>query len=150
MKKHIMIFIPIVILITACGAQDISGDKVPSLVLNTLKAQYPLSSDVEWEEHGDLYEAEFDMNDSIEVSARIDQAGKMVMQKQDIPLSELSSAIKTAIQNQYGEYVIDDVEKIQKEGAVYYQIELKGTSKKELNLIFSDDGKEEKNISPLD
>lgn len=150
MKRQIMIFIPMVLLIISCNGQDISRDKVPSLVLNTLKAKYPVSNDVEWEKHGNLYEAEFDINDSIEVSALIDETGKMVMQKRDVPNSELSSAIRTVIQNQYKDYMIDDVEKIEKEGAVYYQVELKGTLKKEVNLIFSTDGIEEKSISYWD
>jgi len=150
MKREIVILIPLAFLIASCKGQNITKDKVPSLVSNTLKAKFPSTSDVDWEKHGNTYEAELDMNDSTELSVRIDESGKILMQKQDIASSELSINIATTIQNQYPGYTLDDIEKIDKDGTIYYQVELKAKGKKELNLVFSTDGKEEKNIAYWD
>jgi len=145
-----MITIPLALLISSCSSQSISRDKVPSIVLNTFKVQYPNSNDVEWEKHGSVYEAEFDMNDSTEIAARIDEAGKLLMQKQDLTIADLDPRVVAAIQGQYKDYDIDDVERVKKSGTVYYQVELKAMGKKEVNLVFSADGKEEKNIPSWD
>jgi len=150
MKRQIIIFLPLAFLIASCNGQNISRDKVPSLVLNTLKAKYPLINDVDWEKHGNIYEAEFDLNDSTEISVRIDEAGGLIMQKQDVPNSNLTSEIAAVIKSQYKDYTIDDVEKIEKDGVIYYQVELKGKNKKEVNLVLLPDGTEEKKISYWD
>ena len=101
MKKQIILLFPLALLMFSCSGQRISKDKVPSLVLNTLKAKYPLANDVDWEKQGNLYEAELDINDSTEISVRIDEAGKLIMQKQDAPESDLPSAIMMVIKNKY-------------------------------------------------
>ena len=150
MKKQIVILFPLALLMFSCSGQRISKDKVPSLVLNTLKAKYPLANDVDWEKQGNLYEAELDINDSTEISVRIDEAGKLIMQKQDVPDNDLSSAIMKVIKDKYKDYTIDDVEKIENNGAIYYQVELKGKGRKELNLVFSAEGREESTISYWD
>ena len=150
MKREILILIPLALLIASCKGQNIAKEKVPSLVSNTLKSKFPTSNDVDWVKHGNIYEAELDINDSTELSVRIDESGKVLMQKQDIAVSELSAKIIIAIQNQYPGYTVDDVEKIEKDGSIFYQVELKGKGKKELNLVFSTDGKEEENIAYWD
>ena len=149
-EKEILILIPLALLIASCKGQNIAKEKVPSLVSNTLKSKFPTSNDVDWVKHGNIYEAELDINDSTELSVRIDESGKVLMQKQDIAVSELSAKIIIAIQNQYPSYTVDDVEKIEKDGSIFYQVELKGKGKKELNLVFSTDGKEEENITYWD
>jgi hypothetical protein len=138
--------IPLALCIASCSSQSISRDKVPSIVLNTFKAQYPNSNNVEWEKHGNAYEAEFDVNDSTEIVTRIDETGKLTMQKQDLALNELDPRVMTTIQSQYKDYTVDDVERIQKGSNVYYQVELKARGKKEMNLVFSADGREDKSI----
>ena len=67
MKKQMILLFPLALLMFSCSGQRISKDKVPSLVLNTLKAKYPLANDVDWEKQGNLYEAELDINDSTEI-----------------------------------------------------------------------------------
>ncbi len=147
MKKQLLISISLGLITISCSSQNIPSDKVPSIVLNAFKAKFPVTNDVDWEKHKNLYEAELDINDSTEVTVLIDEAGKLVMQKQDIPVSELSSGIMAVLQNQYKEHRIDDVEKIEKDGVIYYQVELNVKGKRDLNLVFSADGREEKSIS---
>ena len=145
MKRLIFIFIPLALLIASCKGQKITKEKVPSLVFNSLKAKYPVATDIDWKKQGTIYEAELDINDSTEVSLRIDEAGNLLMQKSDILLTELPQVINAAVQRQYAAYTIDDVEKIEQDGGIYYQVEMKAKGKKEVNIVFSADGKEVKN-----
>src|SRR5688500_14090982 len=108
MKSQVFTLLFVVIIGSSCTGQNIAADKVPSIVLNALKAAHPNATDVEWEKHQKFYEAEFDINDSTDVSVRIDEAGKVVMQKQETPTARLPSGIINAIQQKYLEYVVDD------------------------------------------
>ena len=146
MKKFLFFTFPMALIATSCSSQNISRDKVPSVVLNTFQAQHPNSTGVEWEKHGDIYEAEFDVNDTLEIVTRIDEAGKLMMEKQDITVSDLDPAVLTAIQSRYKEYRVDDVEKIQKGSNIFYQVELKAQGKKELNIVLAADGSEDKSL----
>lgn len=150
MNRYYYIFTLLFFVVTACNNQNIQSHKVPSVVLNTLKAKYPVIQDVDWEKHNKFYEVEFDLNDSIEVTVRIDEAGKLVMQKQDIHVNELLATIIQTIQDKYNGYSIDDAERIEKDGLVYYQVELDGKGKKDLNLVFSAEGDNENNVSCWD
>lgn len=133
-------------LLASCSSQDIGSANVPSLVLNTLKAKYPLTNDVNWEKHGSFYEAELEINDGIEVSLQIDKTGTLLMEKLDVPGKDISPGILAVIKDQYIGYTIVDTELINNKGTIYYQVELKGKGKKKMNLIFATDGKEEKSI----
>jgi hypothetical protein len=145
MRKHLMICIPMLLLLASCSSRRISRHKVPSVVLNTLQARYSNATNAQWEKDGILYEAEFDLNDGLEVTARIDETGKLLMEKQDVAVGELSREVLSVLQNLYKGYTIDDAEKVHKNGIVYYQIELDGKGKKDTHLVFSAMGKEEKN-----
>src|SRR5688572_18251270 len=123
------------ILFSSCRAQDISEKKIPAVVLNSLKAKYPMAKKIEWEKHQTNYEAEFDVNDSAEISVKIDTGGNILMEKLDISQSELAPAVLATIEQLYKGYVIDDAEKINKAGVVYYQAELEGKGKKKLQLV---------------
>lgn len=149
MKHVILIFLSAAFITSSCNSQDISRDKVPSVVQNTFKAKYAAATDVEWEKQADVYEADFDLNNT-EISVRIDASGKVQMQKQDISVHELPAAVRTAIQNQYKDHTIDDADKIEKNGVVYYQVELEGKGNKDVKLVYTADGREEKSINYWD
>ena len=125
--------------LSSCS-QDIPAGKVPSVVLNTVQAKFGTASKIEWEKKNNLYEAEF-KKDSTEYAVYIDSAGKLVMYKLDINENELPTAVSAIISAQYVGYKIDDAEKIEKDGVTYYQVELEGKGKKDLELVFTADGK---------
>lgn len=147
MKGQLITLMAATLISTSCSSQDISASKVPSVVLNTLKTKYPAARDVDWEKHNNYYEAELDLNDSTDVTVRIDDAGTLLMQKQEISVQELPNSIMTVIQNQYKDYRVDDVDRIEKAGAVYYQVELNRKLKRDLKRVFANDGREEKSIA---
>lgn len=147
MKGQLLTVVAVTLMTISCRSQDISPNKVPSVVLNTVKAKYPAAQDVDWEKHSNYYEAELDLNDSTEVTLRIDAAGTLLMQKQDVSVYELPNSITTVLQNQYKDYHVDDVEKLEKDGSVYYQVELERNGEKDVKRVFAADGREEKTIA---
>ena len=137
--KYMILVVASLFSLYSCS-QDIPARKVPSVVLNTVQTKFVNANKIEWEKRKALYEAEFKM-DSIEYAVYVDSAGKLIMYKMDIKENELPAAVSEAIRTQYADYKIDDVEKIEKDGIIYYEIELDGKGKKDLELIFSTDGK---------
>jgi len=121
-------------------SQDIPADKVPSVVLNTVQAKFGTAAKIEWEKKSNLYEAEFKM-DTTEYAVYIDSSGTLVMYKLDINETQLPTEVSTIISTGYLGYKIDDAEKIEKDGITYYQVELEGKGKKDLELVFTADGK---------
>lgn len=134
------------VMAVACGSQHVSHNKVPSVVLNTLKSQYPTTNRVTWEKNHDVYEADVKINDSSEVTICIDETGKLIMQKYDISAVELPAQVIAAIQSRYKEYTIDEAERLERDGKTYYQVELNHTRKKDLNLVLLPDGNEDKKM----
>ena len=130
----------------ACGGSNIAQEKIPSVVLNTLKAKYPITNEVEWEKNKIGYEADVTINDSTKVTICIDEAGSLVMQKYDIPGAELPVQVVAAIRNKYQEYAIEEAERLEPAGRTYYQVELDHKRRKDLNLVFLPDGNEDKKM----
>lgn len=130
--------------ITIANAQDIPQSEVPSVVLNTFQQKYNDAKDVEWENKGDSYKAEF------EVGSRghdiwIDKTGKITKHKEDFPKKDLPQTIQQQIATEFKAYKLDDADKIEMDGKVFYQVELDGTSD-DRKILFTADGKVEENV----
>ncbi|HEY0057501.1 MAG TPA: PepSY-like domain-containing protein [Flavisolibacter sp.] len=132
----------------ACGQKADAG-KVPSVVVNALNARYNTAAGTEWEKKESHYEAEFTLNGK-ELEVQVDQAGKILAEKSDILANELPAAVTTTLQSSYKDYQVDDAEKLDRGGAVYYQVELEARGKKDLKKIFTSAGVEEKSLSYWD
>ena len=109
----------------ASCSQNITSADVPSVVKNALLTQYADAMHVEWEKEKDLYEAEFEINQT-EYSALFDASGKMVLVKTEIPAAEIPAAVQATISQKYQNKKIEDAEKIEKHGQVFYEVELDG------------------------
>ena len=136
--------IPISVVLLISCSEEIPSSQVPSLVLNVATDKYN-SNQIEWEKNGSLYEAEIEVNDSTEISLQINEAGKLVMEKQDIPKNLVPANILTKIEREFSGFQLHDVEKVEKDSRLYYQFELKSNGK-EFNLVFNEDGNEEKTV----
>ena len=134
----------------SCTGQRINEKKVPSVVVNTLKTKYPASTDVDWKKLNAVYEAEIDLSGNKEVKLRIDSTGTITMTKQDILQTELLPAILAFIGEKYNQYTIDDVHKVENNGKVFYQVDLDARNKKDVQLVFSSDGKEASSVTYWD
>ena len=140
MKTQLILFI-CAVAAASCSSKTIPPAKVPSVVVNTLHAQHPVAAGVEWERHKDYYEVEFDMDDSTDVTMRIDPSGKVLSGKEDVAINNLPASILQSIQTGYANYQVDAVEKVSIGGSVFYQLELDGKGSKDLKLVFGADGK---------
>ncbi|WP_291906393.1 PepSY-like domain-containing protein [Chitinophaga sp. CB10] len=106
-------------------AQDIPGSQVPAAIVKAFKLKFPRTSKVEWEKKGNSYEAEFKV-DRRDYKAIYDAAGKLQTYKREIRANELPAAVRNAISSQYKDYRIDEADRLEKNGKVYYQVELDG------------------------
>jgi uncharacterized membrane protein YkoI len=126
--------------VIAAQAQDVAAKDVPEAVKNALSQKYANATDLDWEKHGDNYEADFDV-DRIDHAAMIDPSGKILMTRRDVMEKDLPQGLRTAIGQNYKGMRVDDVEQVEKDGKTYYQLELdqKGQDKK---VVLAQDGKE--------
>ncbi len=125
------------------NAQDIPKSQVPSVVLNAFQSKFANATDVEWELKGDDYKAEFEIGKR-DHDVWIDKSGNIKKHKEDFPKSELPAAIKQKLQSDFPNYKIDDADKVEMEGKVFYQIELEGNNE-ERKILLNADGKVESN-----
>lgn len=140
--KTYMFVVALLICSTIMG-QDISQSQVPSVVVNTFISKFPKTTGLEWERKGELYEAEFDVK-NIDHKALLDLSGKLIMFKHDIRPSDLPKIVRNTIRNQYKGYRIDDVEKVDNDGIIFYQVDLDGQPNDQ-KLVITKDGKVESN-----
>jgi uncharacterized membrane protein YkoI len=137
--KGTMLFITAASFSVASCSQDIPAAKVPAIVQNTIQAKFSNAGKVEWEKKKGVYEAEFDIN-STEYTVHVDSAGTLMMYKLDIKETELPAAVMASISREHSGYTIDDAEKLEKDGVIYYQVELEATGKKDVKIVFNPDG----------
>ena len=141
MKTFILVVV--VFAYAAAMAQDIPASQVPLVVVNTLTEKFPKTTGLEWEKKRDLYEAEFDIK-NIDHKALIDATGKLAMFKHDIRSSDLPKIVRNTIRNHYKGFRIDDAEKLEKNGVIFYQVDLDGQPGDQ-KLVIAKDGKVDSN-----
>ncbi len=125
-------------------SQDIPSSQVPQAVLKSFSKYFPATSKVEWEKKGNQFEAEFDVKRA-DHKALFDANGQLAVYKRDINAGQLPQAVKQAIKDQYHNYKIDGVERVARNGHLYYQVELDGKPA-DLKLVFTRDGKLDSSI----
>lgn len=118
--------------------RDIPARDVPKEVMDTFNSAFSDARDIDWEKKGKEYEADFEIQ-NVDYSARFSADGDLIMQKQDITTSDIPEPVNAAIQKEYEGYYIDDVERIDKDGKVYFQVELDGKMR-DRKVVFSADG----------
>ena len=138
MKTPLMLFF-IIGLTSVSFAQDVPKSQVPSVVLNVFQAKFSNATDVEWELKGDEYKAEFEIGKR-DHDVWIDKSGNIKKHKEDFPKKDLPAAITEKLEKEFQTYRIDDADKIEMDGKVFYQVELENGSDKR-KLLLSADGK---------
>jgi len=124
--------------------QDIPASKVPSVVKNSFSTEFPDAYDIEWEKRKGDYEVDFEIKD-VDHSALFNANGELLMSKMDIRRSELPEALSEKIVQDYPDYRIDDVEKVDVDGRTLYQVELDGRPR-DLHVVYTADGQEDKDF----
>src|SRR5690606_31729358 len=98
----------------------------------------PQATEVEWETNQNNFEADFEVA-NVDYSAIIDTAGNIVMQKQDITTEELPEAVTATIGREFKDNEVSDAEKVEKNGEIYYQVEIDKTFSDD-EVVFTADG----------
>ena len=139
MKTCLLLFLTMLGLTPAACSQRLTAKDTPALVQNSVKARFPHATDLEWEKKKDLFEAEF-IQGQQEYSVLLDAAGTIRMIKQEIAATSLPATIAEVLKKNYAAYTLDDAERIEKDGEVFYQVELeKGL--REQHLVFGANGR---------
>jgi hypothetical protein len=137
--KSSIFFLSIFITICSCS-EELPAKKVPSVVQNSVKNKFPAAIDIDWKKNVSGYEAEFDLN-NVEYTVHIDSTGYLLLTKHDIKSEKFPVAVTTKINTDYNGYKIDDAEIIERDTMIYYQAELESNGKKDLKLVFFNDGR---------
>lgn len=123
-------------------AQDLKETEVPSVVMNSFKGQFADALKLEWEKKGNHYEVEF-KHGQTERKVVLDASGKVLLQKQEISLTELPASVTAAIKQNFSSYDLDEAERIEADGKTYYAVELERFFL-EKELVLTPEGKETK------
>jgi hypothetical protein len=142
MKSWLVLFCAVGFTLTA-SAQVIPQSQVPPAVLNAFQGKFASIPEVKWETKGELYKAEFKV-DKRGHDVWIDKSGKITKHKEDFPKKDLPAVIQQQITKEFKDYKLDDADKIEMDGKIFYQVELDGTSD-DRKVLFSADGKVQEN-----
>ena len=142
MKSWLVLFYIIGLTLNA-HAQVIPQSQVPPVVLKAFQEKFASATEVKWETKSELYKAEFKVNKRGH-DVWIDKTGKITKTKEDFPKKDLPAAIQQQITSEFKAYKLDDADKIEMDGKVFYQVELDGTAD-DRKVLFSADGKVQEN-----
>ncbi|KAA3436616.1 PepSY-like domain-containing protein [Rufibacter hautae] len=137
MKTMFLTMLAVAFALGGCS-QNLTATHLPSLVQNALQVKFPNAQNLEWEKEGSLYEAEFTLA-QVEHTALVNAAGQVVSHKQDIASADLPEVITLALKRDFQAFLIDDVEKVEKDGQVLYQVELENHNE-DLKKVFTANG----------
>lgn len=124
--------------VSVSAAQDLPQNQVPSLVLNAFQSKYTNATDVEWKLKDGLYQAEFEV-DTKDHNLWIDKNGTVKKHKEDFPKAQLPVAIREKIENEFKDYRIDDVDRLEADGKVSFLVDLDGKPE-DREVLFNIDG----------
>ena len=94
--------------------------------MNTFQSKFPNAQDIEWEKAQENFKVEFEL-DQTEHTALLSPDGLLMKYKYDMLLSELPEAVSQYLESNYETNEIDDVEALNIEESIYYQVEIDKT-----------------------
>ncbi len=140
MKKTILIVSATIIsFATIAFGQDILQSHVPSVIVNNFHQIYPKAHDVEWELDAERYKVEFKTGYGTDHEIWFDKTGKQIRHKEEISKSSLPKKVLDKISINFGNYRVDDVEKITESDQTIYKLELKSFTE-EWKVVFDNEG----------
>src|SRR5690606_24064662 len=100
--------------------------------------EFPEAVKPDWEKKRENFEVDFELNKA-DHTALFNNKGRRVMLKQEMALKLLPGPVVEKLQREYANYRIGDIDKIEKEGNIYFQVTLEGKFL-EKEEIFTEDG----------
>lgn len=128
MKNNFLILIAAIAISLSSSCQSIT---VPAAVTKAFNAKFPKATNVKWgKENAKEYEAEFKLNNN-PVSVNFGMDGSWVETESVIPVSDLPTAVSSAISKKYPGSPIIMAEKTEQPGnKILYEVTLKVNGKK--------------------
>ena len=101
-----------------------NDSKIPVIVQDAFKKQFPTITDVDWEQEGADYEAEFE-NGEVETSVVINASGVILETETEMEPNTLPKAILDYVETNYkGQKVKEAAKIIHNDGSVNYEAEV--------------------------
>ncbi|HET8754228.1 MAG TPA: PepSY-like domain-containing protein [Salinimicrobium sp.] len=119
--QAILVFIPI--LLVSCEDDDSPHDKIPSIIVNEFKLTFPEAKDTDWNHKPKGYEVDFE-KDKLDLTAFFTSKGEIKKIKYEISENDLPQEVKTSISQTFQNKNIDDPERIEENGKIYYQVQI--------------------------
>ncbi|WP_333819034.1 PepSY-like domain-containing protein [Ohtaekwangia sp.] len=138
--RAIIVFLCFIGLTRTALAQDIQQSQVPAAVATAFQSKFPTATKIKWKQKNADYKAEFKV-DSRGHDVWFDKAGKIKKHKEDFPKSQLPAPVKDKLAKDFKDFSIDDADKVDAEGKIYYQIDLKNAAGEKRKVLLSPEGK---------
>ena len=136
--KNLLVLISTIFISFSLFADDLSPEKVPTDVQNAVMKNYKNIRDLSWEKKGKNYQAEFHIGLK-EHEVIINEKGKILATYEDITIDELPDKVKKALQTNYHNFSVKDVEIFKTGNKGYYKMELESADT-ELKVYFNSNG----------
>lgn len=110
MKTRIYLLLMAIGLLSFTACQDDEGlslDQVPEGLRNDFTERHPGTTNIEWEQEGDIWEGEF-VENGVEVSIIYDLSFNWIRTERDIPLADLPKNIMVYLTSNYPGGVVDE------------------------------------------
>lgn len=141
MKKIIFLVLLSSGLILGSYAQDkqdkLKEKDVPAAVQTSFKSAFPNAQDIDWKMKDGKYKVEFEVN-GLDHFAKYGTDGKLMAKGMKIRTSELPTAVATSVKGSYADRTIDEVYRVDKDGAAFYLVKLEGNP--ETKVLYAADG----------
>lgn len=128
----------------SCDKDDDDNDdiRVSEDVQRALRDKYPNATNVEWEAKAGYYVADFRENGAeLDVWFTTDAVWKMTETDLGIDVNKLPVAVKDAfLSSDYSNWVVDDIDKYEREDMTFYLIEVETRGQKDRNLYYNEQG----------
>ena len=137
MKKILLATLLTTGLVMGAFAQELKETDVPAAVKTSFKSAFPNAKDVDWKMMEGKYKVDFDIDGTDHIAA-FGTDGKMISKGMKIRVSELPSAVTSAVKSSYAGKDIQNVYRVDKNGTVCYLVKLEGNP--ETKVMYSADG----------
>ncbi len=143
MKRIYMVLFAAAVMAAGTGCEiDYDLRRVDDILVNALNEKFPEAIRVEWERNGSYYVAEFHEYGS-DVKVWFKKGGEWCMTERDMGrnYSDVPAAVKEAMENsKYSMWEIDDIDKYEKPGEVFYVFTIETSGARDRVLFFSENG----------
>ena len=130
-----------VMAIAACGQKE----NVPTKVKSAFEQKFPNAKKVDWDkENTNEWEVEFKMN-NVHYSANFDNDGIWKETEYKIKKSDIPSSVKSTLDNQFGDYDIEEVEISETSNGKVYELALE-KDENDIEVAIAPNGKVVKKV----